>query len=45
MNIPIVSGQWLEGETWDYEPIVIGPGNFPIIPAQDPIILPGTTRQ
>lgn len=45
MNIPIVAGQWLEGETWDYEPIIIGPGNFPIIPAQDPIILPGTTRQ
>jgi len=45
MKCPITTGQWLSGDTWEYEATIVGSGSYPIIPDEDPIILPDTTME
>lgn len=42
-EVPCVTVQWLEGETWSYEKSIVASDSFPIIPAVDPVIIPNTT--
>lgn len=43
MKVPLVTGQWVQSDTWDYEAVIVGNGNYEDVPTVDPIILPGTT--
>lgn len=43
MRAPIVTGQWVKSEVWDYDCKIIAPGNFSIITGGDPILIPNHT--
>lgn len=43
MKVPLVTGQWVQSDTWDYEPVIVGNGNYDDVSVTDPVILPGTT--
>lgn len=42
-KVPLVTGQWVPSETWDYEAVIVGSGNYDDVPTVDPVIIPGTT--
>ena len=42
-KVPLVTGQWVQSDTWDYEAVIVGNGNYPEVETVDPIIIPGTT--
>ena len=42
-KVPLVAGQWIQSEEWDYEAVIVGDGNYEIVPTVDPIVIPHTT--
>lgn len=42
-KVPLVAGQWVPSETWDYEAVIVGDGFYEDIPSVDPYVLPATT--
>ena len=42
-KVPLVAGQWVQSDTWDYEAVLVGDGNYPEVPTVDPVVIPHTT--
>ncbi len=42
-SVPCVTGQWIKGEKYEFEKIIVGTGSFPTIPSVQPQLLPGFT--
>ena len=45
MLVPLMAGQWHKGETWEYELTLVGPGDYDIMEASDPVIYSQTTME
>lgn len=45
MYVPLMTGQWLPGETWDYELTLVGSGDYDIIEDHDPVVYSQTTME
>lgn len=42
-KVPLVAGQWVPSEEWDYEAVIVGDGFYEDIPTVDPYVIPATT--
>ncbi len=39
-HTPLVTGQWVKGKTWPWEPVIINSKDFPVIPVTAKMIFP-----
>ena len=37
---PIVTGQWIKGKTWPWEPVIVNNKHFPVIPITADMVFP-----
>jgi branched-chain amino acid transport system substrate-binding protein len=39
-HTPLVTGQWVKGKTWPWEPVIINSKDFPVIPVSAKMVFP-----
>lgn len=44
MQVPAIATQWVPGEEFAFEKVVVSSDTFPAIPAHEPFIIPATTQ-
>jgi len=45
MRVQALGTQWIEGDIWPLQKKIVSADTFPIVPTQDPIIIPITTQR
>jgi branched-chain amino acid transport system substrate-binding protein len=44
MQVPAIGTQWVPGDRFEFDKVVVASDTFPAIPAHEPFIIPGTTQ-
>ncbi|MDR2296158.1 MAG: ABC transporter substrate-binding protein [Clostridiales Family XIII bacterium] len=44
MQVPAIGTQWVPGDKYEFDKVVVASDTFPAIPAHEPFIIPGTTQ-